>query len=151
MMHSSKSAGWLCKTDFWEIIGEDADPVQAKVRIKTARHHATLFLKAGMKEYSQRFPGRQNNVAVAFSHDFDRSDDELTQILRETCPSQLPQHFQIVPLPNKISLWLTSLLQKLPMKEQLWEAARSWNCFSRYLEPIGIGHDIFLGSFTRSQ
>jgi hypothetical protein len=29
--------------------------------------------------------------------------------------------------------------------------AWSWHRFSRYLESIGIGHDIFLDSFTRSQ
>ena len=38
------------------------------------------------------------------------------------CPSQLPKHFQIAPLPNKISLWLTALLLKLPVQEQLQEA-----------------------------
>ena len=87
-----------------------------------ARQHATLFLNAGIKEYSQWFPGQENNVDNALLHDFDHSDDRLTQILRNTCPSQLPQHFQIVPLPNKISLWLTLLLWKLPVKEQLREA-----------------------------
>jgi hypothetical protein len=55
-------------------------------------------------------------------HDFDCSDNKLTKILRKSCPSQLPQHFQIVPLPNKITSWLISLLQRLPVKEQLQEA-----------------------------
>jgi hypothetical protein len=87
-----------------------------------ACHHAILFLEAGIKEYSQWFPGWKNNVADALLRDFDRSDVALTQILRDTCPSQLPQRFQIAPLPNKISSWLTLLLQKLPMKEQLREA-----------------------------
>ena len=114
MTDSSTSAGWLHKTNFREFTGVDADPVQASIRIEIARHHATLFLNAGIKEYSQWFPGRENNVADALSRNFDRSDDDLTQILRNTCPSQLPQHFQIVQLPNEISSWLTSLLQKLP-------------------------------------
>jgi hypothetical protein len=122
MMDSSMSAGWLRKTNFREIIKEDADPVQAKVRIEMVQHHPALFLEAGIKEYSQWFPGQENNVAEALSHDFDCSDDKLFHILHETCPLQLPQHFQIVLLPKKISLWLTSLLQKLPVKEQLWEA-----------------------------
>ncbi len=122
MTDSTTSAGWLCKTNFQELTGNDPNPVQARVRIETACHHAILLLKAGVKEYSQWFPGRENNVADALSRDFDHSDDELTQILRDTCPSQLPQHFHISPLPNEISLWLTSLLQKLPVKEQLWEA-----------------------------
>ena len=38
------------------------------------------------------------------------------------CTSQLPQHFEIVPLPIKIVSWLTSSLQRLPVKEQLQEA-----------------------------
>ncbi len=36
MMDSSTSVGWLRKTNFQEIIGKDADTVQAKVRIETA-------------------------------------------------------------------------------------------------------------------
>jgi hypothetical protein len=90
MTDSSTSAGWLRKTNFREIIGDDPDPVQAKVQIKMARHHAILFLKAGIKEYSQWFPGRKNNIADALLQDFDCSNVTLTQILRDTCPSQLP-------------------------------------------------------------
>jgi hypothetical protein len=52
MMDSSTSAGWLHKTNFWEILREDKDAVQATVCIKTAGHHATLFLNTGIKEYS---------------------------------------------------------------------------------------------------
>jgi hypothetical protein len=53
---------------------------------------------------------------------FDCSDSKLTKILCKSCLSWLPQCFQIVPLPNKISSWLTSLLQRLPVREQLREA-----------------------------
>ena len=116
------SEDWLHKANFQEIIGEGADPVQAKAHIEMARHHATLFLKLGIKEYSQWFPGQKNNVANALLRDFDCSDNKLTQILFKTCPSQLPQHFRIALLPNKISSWLTALLLKLPVKEQLQEA-----------------------------
>jgi hypothetical protein len=77
--------------------------IQSQVRIETAQHHATLFLEAGIKEYSQWFPGKENNVANVLSRDFDRSACELTKILCKTCPSQLPKHFQIAPLPNEIS------------------------------------------------
>jgi hypothetical protein len=67
MTDSSPLAGWLRKTNFREIIGDNPDPVQAKVQIEMACHHAILFLKAGIKEYSQWFPGRKNNVADALS------------------------------------------------------------------------------------
>ena len=122
MTDSSTSAGWLRKADFREIIGEDADAVQVMVCIKKACHHATLFLDAATKEYSLWFPGQENNVVDALLRDVDCSDDELTQIICDICPSQLAQQFQIVPLPNKISSWLTLLLLKLPVKEQLREA-----------------------------
>ena len=65
MTDSSTSAGWLCKTNFREIIGEDKDVVQGTDRIETACHHVTLFLNAGIKEYSQWFPGWENNVTDA--------------------------------------------------------------------------------------
>ncbi len=120
--NSSTSARWLHKTNFREFIGENVDPIQSRVRINIARHHATLFLEAGIKEYSQWFPRQENNVANTLSHDFDCSDDKLTKILCKSCPSELPQHFQIVPLPNEISSWLTSSLQRFPVKEQLREA-----------------------------
>jgi hypothetical protein len=122
MTDSTTLAGWLCKTNFRELTGNNPDPVQARVRIKMAPHHAILLLKAGIKEYSQWFPGQENNVTDALLCDFDCSDAALTQILHDTCPSQLPQHFHIAPLPNEISSWLTSLLQKLPVREQLREA-----------------------------
>jgi hypothetical protein len=122
MTDSSTSAGPLRKTNFREFIGENADPVQSRVHINIAHHHATLFLEAGIKEYSQWFPGQKNNVANALLCDFNCSDDKLTKIIHKSCPSQLPQRFQIVPLPNKISSWLTSLLQRLSVKQQLWEA-----------------------------
>jgi hypothetical protein len=105
-----------------EIMWENTDEVQATVRIKTAHHHANLFFDAGIKEYSQWFLGWENNVADALLCDFDHSDDKLTQLIRNTCSSQLSQHFQIVPLPNKISSWSTLLLMELPVKEQLREA-----------------------------
>ena len=37
-------------------------------------------------------------------------------------PFSASKAFQIAPLPNKISLWLTALLLKLPVQEQLQEA-----------------------------
>jgi hypothetical protein len=92
MTDSSTSTGWLRKTNFQEFIGENADPVQSRIRID-AHHHATLFLEAGIKEYSQWFPGQENKVANALLHDFDCSDNELTKVLCKSCPSQLPQHF----------------------------------------------------------
>ncbi len=79
------------------------------------------FSEMGIKDYSQWFPGRFNIVSDALSRDDDWSDEELTQILKSCAPSQVPEHFEIRQLPKEIVSWLTSLLLRLPVKEQLRE------------------------------
>ena len=118
MTDSSTSEGWAKKTNFKE---DGEDPIQATVRIEVARGHAKRLMDAQVKDYSQWFPGKENDVSDALSRDDDRDDDELTKILRTFVSPQVPKHFEIVPLPKEISSWLISLLQKLPVKEQLRE------------------------------
>jgi len=118
MTDSSTSEGWSRKTNFKE---DGEEPIQATVRLEVARGHARRFMENGIKDYSQWFPGKENDVSDALSRDDDRSDEELTNILKTFVPAQLPNHFRIVPLPNEIVSWLTSLLQKLPVKGQLQE------------------------------
>jgi hypothetical protein len=65
--------------------------------------------------------GPTSTSPMPLFQDSDRTDNELTQIRRFHCSSQLPQHFQIVLLPNKIISWLTLLLRGLPAKQQLVE------------------------------
>mmetsp|Transcript_13224 Transcript_13224/g.28024 ORF Transcript_13224/g.28024 Transcript_13224/m.28024 type:complete len:842 (+) Transcript_13224:3970-6495(+) len=119
MTDSSTSEGWTRKTNFKE--ADFDDPEEAAVRREVARVHAKHFLSLGIKEYSQWFPGRYNIVSDALSRDDDRNDDELTQILKSCAPSQVPENLEIRPLPSEIVSWLTSLLQRLPVKEQLRE------------------------------
>jgi hypothetical protein len=118
MTDSTTSAGWLRKSNFIE---DDESPIQATTRLEVARHHALHYLQTGIREYSQWFRGVENKVADALSRDDDRSDDELTNIFRSHCPSQVPPFFEIVPLPNEIISWLTSLLLRLPQKKELEE------------------------------
>ncbi len=110
---------WLKKSNFSEL-GEK-NPNQASVRIKATRMQATLFLKRGLKSYSQWFKGERNKVSDALSCDNDRTDDKLTLTIKTCCPSQVPSHFKIPLLPNEIILWLTALLQQLPVSKQLRE------------------------------
>jgi hypothetical protein len=116
MTNNTTSEGWLKKTNF---IKDGEEPIQATICIKVACLHATHYLSHGIQEYSQWFRGAKNMVADALSWDNDRSDEELINILCTHCPSQLPQHFKIVPLSSKITLWLTLLLLWLPVKQQL--------------------------------
>jgi hypothetical protein len=118
MTDSTTSEGWARKTNFSEL---GSDPIEATVRIEVARQHAMNLLTAGVKDYSQWFPGSENQVADSLSRDDDRSDDDLINIFRNFCPEQVPDHFKIAPLPNEIVSWVTSLLQKLPQKQQLHE------------------------------
>ena len=118
MTDSSTSEGWTHRSNFEE---DDDEPVQAQVRRDVARDHSWRLLEAGVKDYSQWFPGAENDVADSLSRDFDRSNSDLVKILRSTVPQQLPQDFKIVPLPSVIVSWLTSLLWKLPAKPQLQE------------------------------
>jgi hypothetical protein len=120
MTDSTTLAGWLRKSNFIE---DDESPIQATtIRLEVARLHALYSLQTGVREYSQWFRGVENKVADALSRDDDRSDDELTNIFHSHCPSQVPPHFEIVPLPNDIISWLTSLLLRLPQKKELEEA-----------------------------
>ena len=64
--------------------------------------------------HPQWISGISNVVADCLSRDFDCPDMLLTKILFHLLPSQMPQAFEIAPLPREISSWLTCVLQKLP-------------------------------------
>ena len=111
MTDSSTSEGWARKTNFKE---DGEDPIQATVRIEVARGHAKCLMDVQVKDYSQWFPGKENDVSDSLSRDDDRDDDELTKILRSSVPSQVPKHFKIVSLPKEISSWLISYCRNCP-------------------------------------
>ena len=79
---------------------------------------ATLFMSLGIKNYSQWFRGKLNDVSNSLSQDDDQIDDKLINIYPTSCHSQVPGHFQIVPPLNEITSWLTALLRKLPVNQQ---------------------------------
>jgi hypothetical protein len=84
-------------------------------------------MQAKIKGYSQWFLWKENNFADVLSHDWHQTDNELTSILHFHFPLQLPDQFKIALLPNEISSWLISLLQRLPVNKQLWEAHMTTN------------------------
>jgi hypothetical protein len=111
MTNSTTSEGWLRKTNFSKF---KKDPIQATVRLEVARMHATHYIMHCIRD-SQWFPGEANIIANSLSHNDDRN------LFCMRCPSQIPEHFVIQPLPNKITSWLTALLLRLPVKLQLQE------------------------------
>ena len=70
----------------------------------------------GVNDCRQWSPEVHNEVDVALSRGGDRSDDELTTILKIFCSSQIPEYFKIVPLPAEVISYLISVLQRLPVK-----------------------------------
>jgi hypothetical protein len=118
MTDSTTLEGWLRKINFSK---PGDDPIQASVCLEAARTPAMNYMTTGIREYSQWFRGEDNMVAGSLSHHDDQSDKELTQLSCTHFSSQIPPHFEIQPLPNKITLWLTALLLRLPMKEQFKE------------------------------
>ena len=70
-MDSSTSKGWSKKTNFPEDIEH---PIQATVKMEVARSHAMRMLENGIKDHSQWFMGKLNDVLDALSGDFDQSD-----------------------------------------------------------------------------
>ena len=64
MTDSSILEGWSRKTNFKEY-GEE--PIQATVRLEVARGHNCYFMENGIKDYSQWFPGKENDMSDALS------------------------------------------------------------------------------------
>lgn len=125
---STTSTGWMKKSNF-DTDPEpnkdgsfSIDPIEAQVRMNVCRpHHALLCLNNEIRDFSQWIKGTDNPVTDSLSRDHHLTDQQLTYLLRLKYPNQVPKHFEIVPLPNEIISWLTSLLLKLPVKQQLQE------------------------------
>jgi hypothetical protein len=63
MTASTTSEGWTRKTNFKEDVGG----IQATIRIEVACSHTSCFMTHKIQEYSQWFPGTENQIADALS------------------------------------------------------------------------------------
>ena len=118
---NTTAAGWLRKSNFAD--AEDTD-AHMKVKMTIARDHASRILQHDIREYSQWFPGQDNIIADALSRDFHLSDNQLTHLITSHFPSQIRNHFKIVPLPPRIESWICALLRQMPVREQRQEVHR---------------------------
>jgi hypothetical protein len=116
---SSSAIGWLFRTS-------NLDPLEGAhdAHMFVARHLATLLLDHSCCIASQHVKGEINYVAdlLSFSGTGERGkrhplafdnppDDILTQRFRQYLPSQVPENFEISPLPSEILCWITHVLQ----------------------------------------
>ena len=106
MTDSSTSEVWSKKSNFSQL-GEGQ--IQAEVRIEVCRDDAKRKLGFEAKDYSQWFPGDQNEVADALERDNDRTDEELKNP-KNLLPFIDFETFRIVSLPAEIVSYLTSVL-----------------------------------------
>jgi hypothetical protein len=75
------------------------NPIQALACVDAARKYGQVFLDADVKGYSQWFGGKRNN---ALSQEWQRTNKNLTSVLRFLFPNQMPNHFKILQIPSKI-------------------------------------------------
>ncbi len=156
MTDSSTSAAWLRTTNFWELVpwGERRPgPIKSLHRHRTSSHHP---LPQG------RHQGALSVVPSAGKQCRGRSLAWLW-LLRWWTNKNYPQ---ILPLSastafsNSTTAQQNQLMADLIAAETSHEGAVTgsthknhawlWHQFTKYLGTIGIGHDIFLNSFTRS-
>jgi hypothetical protein len=116
---STSAAGWLQKSNF-------ADSIDESVQLSIARKLAVLLIDTKSCLYSQWFSGEENSISDALSRDFHLEASHLSFLLASHFPDQAPFGLEILPLPNNIVSWATSLLQSHPQHEP-WseEQARS--------------------------
>ena len=108
---------------------------------------ATLFMSLGIKNYSQWFRGDLNDISNSLSQDDDWTGEELINIYCSLSPSQISSNFEIVPLPNKITSWLTGLPRKLPVNQQ-YNEVHMWSKLWR--GNVGASTTIALKTTTSS-
>ena len=99
MTDNTTSAGWLRKSNFWDI---DDTKIHMQQKAQTARNHAKRMMQHRIKEYNQWFPGKNNIIADALSRDFHFTDTKLISIFNSLFSSQMHLSFEIVQLPQKI-------------------------------------------------
>ena len=115
MGDNTTAAGWCRRTNFRESSEADTDWI---VKQQVARKLANLILDSKTVLYTQWFKGSWNLVTDSLSRDIHLfSETTHSKILQSTVACQLPKKFQIQTLPEKISSFISSVLQQLPVKE----------------------------------
>jgi hypothetical protein len=116
---STSAAGWLRKSNF-------ADTKDESIQLLIARKLASFLITSKSCLYSQWFSGNENSISDSLSRDFHIEASNLSFLLASNFPDQAPFGLEILPLPNSIVSWVTSVLQ-LSLQEKPWlgEQAKS--------------------------
>jgi hypothetical protein len=106
---NTTAASWLQKTNFAS---------NKPAHLKVARRLANLLLEAEVQLTNEWIEGESNPLADSLSRDTHLSPTEHTAFLHSVLPQQMPDGFEIKPLPEEISSWLGSILQLLPASSE---------------------------------
>ena len=116
MGDNTAAMGWMRRANFRE--KEEGD-MEWLAKQRVARKLASIVLQSNTVLYWQWFKGAENDVVDSLSRDpFYLSHTAQASFLSQTLPRQVPEHFNVRPIPNEISCFITSILQLLPVKQQ---------------------------------
>ena len=119
MTDSTTTSGWLRKSNFQESTNESTEMTRAKLEF--SRGHALRMMKNKCTDYTQWFPGKENDVADSLSRDSHLSDIQLSNLYFSTLSEQIPSTFKISLLPPEITSFVYSTLLTLPEATQQHE------------------------------
>ena len=116
MGDSTTAMGWLRRSNFR---AKDESDQEWIVKQDVARKLAELILDSELVLYQQWFAGSSNVVADSLSRDcYYMNINTHEKFLKTVCLPQLPNNFQIKQIPKEISCFITSILERLPVKKQ---------------------------------
>jgi hypothetical protein len=105
MTNSTTTEEWLKKSNFSKL-GES--PIQASVRIEAAQKQASPFMSLEIKYYGQWYEGERNRVSDALSCDDNRSNEDLTNVIKSFLHLTGSSHYEILQLLKEIASRLTA-------------------------------------------
>jgi hypothetical protein len=98
---NTSALGWIHKSNF----KPEKFPEQA-THLALARHITLLLAELDVVQCGQWLPGSDNGVADALSRQQEPTDNELTDLIVASFPTQTPNGFRISPLPPEIISWV---------------------------------------------
>ena len=123
MGDSTTAMGWMRRANFRD---REENNDEWMIKQQASRHLANIVMDADAVLYRQWFKGEDNAVADSLSRDCHYlSNASHEKFLQLSIPQQLPQNFRIRPIPQKVSSFLTSILQQLPVQELRLKAQKA--------------------------
>ena len=119
-------------------------------KLKMSRDHARHLMRNSCSNYSQWFPGKDNDLADSLSRDHRLSPDTLIHLFKSQIPKQMPKNLKILPLPQEIFSSITSMMQSLPAATQRPEKLKT-SSLAHGLDGMSLSGNSILGTIHFSK